>query len=210
MLVTDNYNTVFEVQTKTTTIAICKPARDVLEKTREVAKAIFMEAFTTTYTQYHRNSGSIEPIETWLGLVDIKFHDWLNSTFDEEYQEALVGTKEFVYLCGADRSLIGWFSHSPVSKTGEVYLSQGSIEAASRNQKIAQTSFAEAINKNFFAKLFPGAKEIKVIAREVNAAADHLYTAVGFTKDNKIDPSIYGKQYNNRYVGYRMTLTGGN
>lgn len=39
------------------------PDVDEMQKTAELAKAIFMEAFSTTYTQYYLLSGSIEPIE---------------------------------------------------------------------------------------------------------------------------------------------------
>lgn len=184
-----------------------RPDAEEVKKTSEVAKRIFVEAFTTTYTKYHQSSGSSDSIETWLRLRNsLSLEQWLSDTFDEEYEEFLEGQKGFVYLTAPDGHLVGWLSHSPVNAKGELYLSQCSLEADARNQKVATTAFAEALKENHIHELFAGITQVKLIARKINEAAEHLYTRAGFIKDETIDPSVYGDSYDDRYIGYRLEL----
>lgn len=44
------------------TLTAYRPEAEEVKKTTQVAKKIFVEAFTTTYTEYHRNSGSSDSI----------------------------------------------------------------------------------------------------------------------------------------------------
>jgi ribosomal protein S18 acetylase RimI-like enzyme len=196
-----------EISTDMGTLIVYRPDRSVMRETAEAAKAIFIEAFSTTYGEYHTQSRSVEPIEKWLHLKEgVNINEWLSSTFDEEYREYLAGQKEFLYLCNANRNLIGWLSHTPVSKTGELYLSQCSLEAKSRNHKIATATFAKVLTEGHLKEVFPGVKDVKLIARKINTVASQLYVKAGFIKDETIDPQIYGESYNDRYVGFRMKI----
>lgn len=97
-------------------------------------------------------------------------------------------------------------SHSPVSEKGEVYLSQCSLEAGSRNHKVASTAFGKVLRENSIRQLFPEVKEVKLIARKINTIAHSLYTKAGFTMDETIDPAVYGDSYDDRYIGFRLFL----
>ena len=67
-------------------MTIRRPSREEVEKTAAVAKSIFVEAFTTTYMDYYRQSESKDPIEKWLRLKPgVTFGSWLSNVFDEEY-----------------------------------------------------------------------------------------------------------------------------
>ena len=196
-----------EIDTSLGKMRVYRPSFEEMQETAPIAKAIFVEAFSTTYTEYHRQSGSIEPVEQWLRLREgLTLESWLSNVFDEEYNEYLSGDKAFLYLCESDGSLVGWLSHSPMSKKGEVYLSQCSLEAGSRNQKVATVSFAKALKENAIKQLFPEVKEIKLIARKINTIAHHLYVKAGFIVDETIDPSVYGDSYDDRYIGFRLPL----
>lgn len=186
---------------------VVRPDREAVEKTKKIAKEIFIEAFTTTYTGYHKESGDAGSIEVWLGKKEgYTINQWLSDTFDEEYEEYLEGKKFFVHLYDEKEELSGWLSHGPISETGEMYLSQCSLEAESRGQRVASDAFKEALQKETYEKLFPGVKVVKLIAREINKIAEKLYLNAGFTKDVTIDPKIYGEGYGPLYVGYRKTL----
>ena len=183
------------------------PDLEEMQKTADLAKAIFIEAFSTTYKQYYLSSGSVEPIEKWLRLREgLTLEKWLDNTFDDEFQEYLLGLKSFVYLRDSKNNLIGWLSHSLISEKGDLYLSQCSLEADSRNQKVATAVFVELFKNGCIKALFPEAKEVKLIARKINTIAGHLYLKAGFYKDETIDPSLYGESYDDRYVGYRSAL----
>lgn len=184
-----------------------RPDRAEVEKTAHLAREIFTEAFATTYTEYHRRSGSLEPITTWLRLKEgLTLQTWLEATFDDEYQDYLEGKKQFAYLRAPDNRLIGWLSHGLVDEHGDIYFSQCSLEGSMRNQKIAKTVFSRVFHDYDIQEIFPGVKQVKLIARRINEIADKLYTGVGFTKDETIDPSVYGESYDSRYVGYRMVV----
>jgi ribosomal protein S18 acetylase RimI-like enzyme len=199
--------TLLEIHSPIGTLIAYRPDLEELQKTSDRAKAIFLEAFSTTYTEYYRNSGSSEPIEKWLRLKDsFTLQSWLSATFDEEYEEYLAGLKSFVYLCNEQGKLIAWLSHSPVSETGDLYLSQCSLSADFHNKKVASTVFATIFQDDNIQKIFPEVKAIKLITRKINIIAQRLYTKVGFIMDETIDPSIYGESYDNRYVGYRLML----
>ncbi len=186
---------------------VARPDKEAVERTKKIAKQIFIEAFTTTYTEYYRNSGDKRPIEVWLGKKEgYTIDQWLSDTFDGEYEEYLEGKKVFIHLYDEKEALVGWLSHSPVSETGEMYLSQCSLEAESRGHRVAADAFAEALQKENYEKLFPGVKVVKLIAREINKIAEKLYLRAGFTKDITIDPKIYGETYGPLYVGYRKEL----
>lgn len=184
-----------------------RPDEETIKSTQAVAKAIFIEAFTTTYTGYFEKSGDTGTVETWLKLKEgVSIQDWLGATYDSEYQEFQDGTKGFIYLSDPSDKLIGWISHSPVSEEGDVYLSQCSLEADSRHKGVATTCFALLMNKEKLEIMAPGVKEIKLIVRRINAIAQKLYTRAGFTCDETIDPHVYGDSYDSRYVGYRLRL----
>lgn len=191
---------------KDDSLIIYRPDKDIVEKTKDIAKAIFVEAFTTTYTDYHKKSSSADSIEKWLRLKEgLSLKQWLCNTFEGEYEEYKTGLKGFVHIVNLRGELLGWISHSPVSKNGELYLSQCSLEGNSRGKKIATTAFVTAL-KCQLQNMFPGVKEVKLIARKINEVAYRLYTRSGFTKDETIDPAIYGESYDDRYVGYRRTV----
>ncbi|MBS0634011.1 MAG: hypothetical protein JSR37_00930 [Verrucomicrobia bacterium] len=187
--------------------AVVRPDKEAVERTKKVAKETFIEAFTTTYTQYHKESGDKGPIEVWLGKKEgYTIDQWLSDTFEGEYTEYLEGKKFFVHLYDEQNNLAGWLSHGPVSETGEMYLSQCSLEAASRGQRVASEAFAEVLQNKTYETIFPGVKVVKLIAREINKIAERLYLGAGFTKDTTIDPKIYGESYGPLYVGYRKEL----
>ena len=197
----------FEVETPIGNCYAYRPVLEEVQGTAPLAKAIFIEAFSTTYREYYHRSGSDVSIEEWLRLrKGLTLESWLSATFDEEYEESLSGKKIFLYLRDCEKNLIGWMSHTPVSENGDVYLSQSSLEANSRNLKVATTIFAEFIKDGQIKELFPGAKELKLIVRKINKIARNLYDKAGFTKDENIDPRIYGDSYDERYVGYRLCL----
>lgn len=196
-----------EVSTPIGSMTARRPSPEELERTASVAKAIFVEAFATTYTQYHQESGSLESIEKWLRLKEgLTLQSWLVLCFDEEYKEYLVGKKGFLYLCDSKGLLIGWLSHGLVSETGEMYLSQCSLEGSSRHHRVATAAFKKAFEENYIKQLFPDAKEIRLITRKINTIARHLYIKAGFIMDETIDPSVYGDSYDDRYVGFRLSL----
>jgi D-alanyl-D-alanine dipeptidase len=188
-----------------TLLTICRPDRAAVERTREIAKKIFVEAFATTYRGYHEKSLSNEPIERWLRLKEgLSLEQWLNLTYEGEYVEYQEGKKGFVYLINPDGDLMGWLSHDPVSKEGDVYLSQCALKKELHGRGIAQAAFPFTLEH--IHTMFPGIKSVKLIARKVNERADVLYTRAGFIKDEKIDPKMYGDVYDDRYVGYRMKI----
>lgn len=188
------------------TISISRPEVDEMMLHAPRAKAIFVEAFASTYREYHQNSQSTESIEKWLRLKNgHTIESWLSQVFDDEYQEYIYGTKQFIFIRNNEK-LIGWFSYSPLSENGEIYLSQCSLEASYRDQKVASTAFARAFKDKLVLNLFPGVKEIKLITRKINARAKKLYLSVGFIMDETIDPSIYGESYDDRYVGFRLSF----
>lgn len=196
-----------EIQTPAGKAIVYRPSSEEVRKTASVAKAIFTEAFSTTYTEYHRLSGSQEPIHQWLRLKPgLTLQSWLSLVFDEEYEESLAGGKQFLYLCDTQGALIGWLTHTPVSEAGEVYLSQCSLEADHRNLGIASAVFNKAFREKLVTQMFPNVKEIKLIVRKINAIAQHLYLKSGFTMDESIDPAVYGDSYDDRYVGFRWSL----
>lgn len=196
-----------EVTTPVGKCTLYRPDSEEVQETAQVAKAIFVEAFSTSYTNYYLKSGSVLSIEKWLRLKDgLSLNEWLSKTFDGEYEEYQLGQKNFIYLHNEKGNLVGWFSHSLVSESGDVYLSQGSLEAASRHNRVATTFFAEIFKQGLIRAIFPGVKELKLIVRKINAAACHFYEKVGFTKDETIDPKVYGETYDDRYVGFRMLI----
>lgn len=188
-------------------MTVYRPDPEEMQNTTAAAKIIFLEAFSNTYRIYHQQSGSIESIENWLDLQsELTLEKWLCNVFDEEYEEYLEGKKEFIFLRNFHGDLLGWLTHSPVSEKGEVYLSQCSLEANSRNQKVTTTIFSNALKESCIKKIFPGVKVIKLITRKINTIAVHLYTKAGFIMDETIDPSVYGACYNDRYIGFRLVL----
>jgi len=190
-------------------LTILRPDEDLIEKTKEVAKSIFVEAFTSTYTEYHKQSESKDSIEVWLKLSEgLSVKQWLNQTFDNEFEEYQQGKKAFIYLVNTQEEVLGWLSHSPVSEDGDLYLSQCCLTAKWRNQQVASTAFASIIKAkpDLLSKLFPGIKTVKLIARRINQAAQGLYTKAGFKQDSEIDPKVYGDTYDSRYVGYRLSV----
>jgi len=196
-----------ELDTSLGKMILYRPNLEEMERTAPIAKAIFVEAFSTTYTQCHHQSGAKETIESWLRLrPGLTLQSWLSLVFDEEYEEYLNGSKGFIYLCNSKGALVGWLSHSPVSKTGDLYLSQCSLEAASRNHRVATAAFNKVLEENFIKLLFPDVKEIKLIARKINKIAHCLYTKAGFTVDETIDPTVYDDAYDDRYIGFRLTV----
>ncbi len=196
------------IHIKAQKLSIVRPDKDTVYKTKDLAKSIFVEAFRTTYTGYHQKSESKLSIEAWLRLKEgYTITSWLEATFDGEFEEFEKGEKDFIHLNDESGTLIGWLSHGKVSEIGDVYLSQCSLEAQSRNQRVASTAFQEVLqNKELIQTVLPGAKEFKLIARKINEYADKLYTQAGFTKDETIDPKVYGESYDDRYVGYRKKL----
>ncbi len=198
--------TLLEINTDLGKLVACRPDADMAARTKDIAKEIFIEAFATTYTEYHGNSKSPQSIEVWLQLKEgLTLTKWLSNVFDDEYAEYETGDKQFIHLYSQDK-LIAWLSHSPISKAGDVYLSQCSLEAKSRNHKVATTAFSKALQEDCIQKIFPGVKEVKLITRKVNDLATRLYTKAGFTQDLTIDPSIYGESYDDRYMGFRLSL----
>ncbi len=196
-----------EINTPIGAMTIYPPTLAEIQKTASIAKSIFIEAFTTNYTDYYRQSGVQVPIEQWLKLKPhLTLQSWLNLVFDEEYKECLAGTKAMIYLCNNDGILIGWLSHSPMSEKGEMYLSQCSLASDFRNHRVATTAFEKVFQENYVKKLFPDIKEVKLIVRKINTIAAHLYIKSGFTMDETIDPSIYGESYDDRYVGFRRQI----
>ncbi len=210
MIATTSARPLFQIKTQKGMLSVSRPSKEHAAKTKEIAKKIFVEAFSTTYTQYHINSKSVDTIEKWLRLRDgFTLNSWLEATFEGDYTEFTEGKKEFVYLTDENENLLGWLTHTPVSKTGEVYLSQCSLEADSRNKKIATTGISEALSKENLEAIFPKVTEIKLITRKINEYARRLYTNAGFHEDLQISPAQYGDDYDDRYVGYRMTIEGG-
>ncbi len=196
-----------EVPTPIGELFLYRPSSEEMQKMSPVAKKIFVEAFSTTYREYHLKSGSSDSIEKWLRLRgEVTLEGWLSAVFDDEYQEYLAGTKEFIFFSNAHGDLVGWLSYSPMSAQGELYLSQCSLEAGSRNKKVATSAFAQVLQKDYAKVIFPGAKVLKVITRKINAITKHLFTRAGFIMDETIDPAIYGESYDDRYVGYRLIL----
>ena len=197
----------FEINTSIGLMSVCRPNQEEMSKTASFAKKIFVEAFTTTYTDYYRRSGAQEPIEKWLRLGSgLTLQSWLEQVFDDEYEEYVAGSKCFLYLCDSEGILVGWLSHSPISEKGEIYLSQCSLEAGSRNHGVATAAFDKVFKKKFIKQIFPEVKEIKLITRKINKIAYHLYTKIGFVVDETIDPVIYGDSYDDRYIGFRLTI----
>lgn len=196
-----------EVETPIGRFFAYRPNLEEMEKIAPIAKEIFVEAFSTTYRGYYQNSGASVPIEKWLRLKEgFTLETWLCATFDGEYEEYLLGDKEFIFLCSSEGELIGWLSHTRLSENGELYLSQCSLEHGSRNHKVATTVFNEVFKDHYIKNIFPGIKEIKLIARKINTIARGLYIKAGFHEDEMIDPSIYGDSYDDRYIGYRLSL----
>lgn len=66
--------------------------------------------------------------------------------------------------------------------------------------------FTEIFKDNQTEKPFPGIRELKLIVRKVNKIARHLYERTGFIADETLNPKIYGNSYNERYMGYHLTL----
>lgn len=197
----------FGAETPIGTLVVYRPSSEEIERRAPSAKEIFVEAFSTTYLDYHLQSGSTDPVEKWLRLKEgLTLESWLSLVFDDEYEEYLAGSKGFLFLCDENGVLLGWLSHSPVSETGELYLSQCSLEAGSRNRRVTGTLFEKALQGSGIKQLFPGVKQVKLITRKVNTVARHLYLKAGFTLDEAIDPSVYGDSYDDRYVGLRLSL----
>lgn len=196
-----------EVETPIGSFVAYRPNAEEMERLAPIAKEIFVEAFSTTYTGYYLDSGVSISIEKWLRLREgLTLKTWLSLTFDGEYEEFLLGEKGFIFLTTLDGELVGWLSHSFLSEKGELYLSQCSLEHGSRNQKVASTVFYEVFTNNCISKIFPGIKEIKLITRKINTIARGLYTKAGFHEDENIDPSVYGDSYDDRYIGYRLSI----
>lgn len=189
-------------------VTLYRPDLMIIEKTREMAKEIFIEAFETTYTTYYVESGTTLSIEEWLRLKDgLKMRDWLSLTFDEEYNECLSGEKGIIYLKTQADPLIAWASHSALSPTGELYLSQCCISERWRGKGIPSSIFFDLMKSpHIIHQMFSGIKEVKVITRKINTAANRLYTGAGLIRDETLDPSVYGDAYDDRYIGYRLIL----
>ncbi len=189
-------------------VAFYRPDQVTIEKTREIAREIFIEAFETTYTGYYVESGTTLPIEEWLRLKGgLKMREWLNLTFDEEYNECLSGEKGIIYLKTEADPLIAWVSHSRLSATGELYLSQCCISERWRRKGIPSSIFFDLIKTpHIIHQMFPGIKEAKLITRKINIAANRLYMKAGLIRDETLDPSVYGDAYDDQYVGYRLII----
>ncbi len=196
-----------EIPTPIGNLTAYRPNLEEMQKYAPIAKRLFQEAFSITYREYHRMSHSAETIEKWLHLKeDFTLDSWLSNTFDEEYEDYVMGTKKFVFLRDSQGTLIAWLSHSLVSKEGSVYLSQCSLEAGLHRRGIASSAFAEVLKQDLIKEVFPEVKEITLITRKINLAARHLYIKAGFTMDETLDPNIYGSSYDDRYVGYRLKV----
>lgn len=197
----------FCIKTIHTSFTICIPDEKMVQTTAFVAREIFVEAFSTTYSEYHRISGSTETLEAWLGLKEgLTVEHWLQNTFDWETEAFQKGEKRFIYLVDSDAKLVGWLSHDPPTPEGDLYLSQCALSADWRNQRVASTAFYKMVSEGHLKTLFPGVKAVKLIARKINAVARQLYTHAGFTLDEAIDPHVYGESYSDRYVGYRLKI----
>lgn len=201
------HSILLEIETPIGQFFAYRPDLEDMQRMAPIAKEIFVEAFATTYRGYYQNSGVNIPIEKWLRLKEgLTLETWLSNTFDGEYEEYLLGDKGFIFLCTTDGQLVGWLSHSWLSKNGELYLSQCSLEHGSRNQKVASTVFNEVFKDYYIKNIFPGIKEIKLITRKINTIARSLYIKAGFHEDEEIDPGVYGDSYDDRYIGYRLCL----
>lgn len=201
-------NLLFNVETPKGNIIIYTPDLDELLETADEAKDIFIEAFSTNYRQYHLDSGSELSVEKWLRLKDgFTLNSWLGATFDNEFEEYLSGYLKFIYVRDHKGTLMGWLTHRLLAENGDLYISQCSLEAGHRNQKVATQIFYEIFkDKDKIKAIFPGIKELKLIARKINKAANRLYVRAGFIVDITIDPAVYGECYDDRYVGYRLPL----
>lgn len=188
------------------TVSISRPDKEGLRAVSEIAKNIFIEAIGTTYTQYYQESKSIFSIEKWLQLKEgISFKAWIESVYEGEYNDFLEGKKIFLFLHNANEELIGWATHSPISKNGDLYVSQCCLKSEWRNRKVASQLVSTLLKqKDTISLVFPKMSIIKLITRRINEAANRLYTNSGFTRDEKMDPSIYGDDYDDRYVGFRL------
>lgn len=201
------HSILLEVETPIGKFIAYRPNLEDMQRTSRAAKNIFVEAFSSTYREYHQNSKAALPIEKWLRLKEgLTLETWLSNTFDGEYEEYLKGAKEFIFLCTKEGQLVGWLSHSMLSKDGELYLSQCSLEHASRNQKVASTVFHEVFKDHHIKNIFPGITEIKLITRKINTIARSLYIKARFHEDEQLDPRVYGESYDDRYIGYRLDL----
>lgn len=185
--------------------SILRPDDATMRATVEVAKQIFVKAFTISYTRYYEEAKPGVSIEEWLKLKT-DFKTWLSNTFDEEFQEYEQGKKGFIYLNDSQNNLVGWLSHSPVDEKGDVYLSQGSLNVEWSNQKVASTALAEMLNQRNISTIFPEAHELKLIVRRTNEVAKRIYTAAEFTCDETIKPEVYGSSYSNLYIGFRRLV----
>lgn len=196
-----------EVETPIGKVVAYEPDSEEMHKSAAFIKSLYIEAFLTTYTKYHRESGSTESIEKWLGLKEnLTLARWLENGFDEEYREYFLGDKKFIFLRNYEGALIAWMSYSPLNEKGAIYLSQCSLEAKYRRQGVASSVFFQGLKQDQIQKIFPGAKEINLVTRKINVAAQHLYTKAGFILDETMDPSIYGSCYGDRYVCYKRSL----
>ena len=80
---------IFSVTHETGKLYVYRPDKETVEKTKAKAKEIFVEAFSTTYTDYFTNSDAKGTIEEWLRLKEgSTIKGWLEDTFDEEYEES--------------------------------------------------------------------------------------------------------------------------
>lgn len=208
MISVDSFNNVvLEVQTPEGRLFAYRPDKEEVQRTVSIAKAIFIEAFTTTYQTYHQQSGSNKTIEEWLRLREgLTLESWLSMTFTGEYEEYMQGLKGLFYLSNEDGRLLGWLSYNWNPEKGELYLSQGALQADMRNKFIATSCFSELFHSGNLESIFPGIKDIKLITRKINTAARRLFTKCGFRLDEVIDPSVYGDSYDDRYIGYSLTI----
>lgn len=198
---------VFEFDTSFGKCMAWRPTSEEVRQMSPKAKEMFIEAFSTTYKEYHRYSGSQEPIHQWLRLKNgLTLESWLEGVYDGEYEEYSAGKKEFLYISDSSGNLLGWLSHAPLSEKGEIYLSQGCLDAEHRNHRIATAAFEKVFHEMYVEELFPDAKEIKLIVRKINTRAIHIYTNAGFIMDVSIDPAVYGDCYDDRYIGFRLTV----
>lgn len=186
--------------------SIQRPDHSKVEATSKVAKEIFVKAFETSYTRYHKESGSEANLEEWL-KIKVPINQWLSEMFDEEYEEYKKGQIGFIYLADAKDRLAGWLSHSQVDEKGCIYLSLCSLETSLSNRKIASTAFKEVLENDHLVKMIPNVKEIKLVTRKINTVAQRLYTGAGFICDETINPSDYGASYDNRYIGFRRKVS---